>query len=41
MTCAVCAPMCRYGNHDCVGNCENGWKQQIFHRIKAVFGYGV
>jgi hypothetical protein len=32
--------LCRFGNHDVVANCENGWKQQLFYRIKAVFGYG-
>eukprot|EP00192_Tetraselmis_astigmatica_P011129 CAMPEP_0117666788 /NCGR_PEP_ID=MMETSP0804-20121206/10577_1 /TAXON_ID=1074897 /ORGANISM="Tetraselmis astigmatica, Strain CCMP880" /LENGTH=349 /DNA_ID=CAMNT_0005474385 /DNA_START=93 /DNA_END=1142 /DNA_ORIENTATION=- len=34
-------PEDKFGNHDVVGNCENGWKDQIFHRIKAVFGYGI
>jgi len=30
----------KFGNHDVVANCENGWKEQLFYRIKAVFGFG-
>jgi activator of HSP90 ATPase len=31
----------RYGNHDVVGTTENGWKNLIFYKIRAVFGYGL
>eukprot|EP01026_Neomeris_dumetosa_P017748 TRINITY_DN1687_c0_g1_i3.p1 TRINITY_DN1687_c0_g1~~TRINITY_DN1687_c0_g1_i3.p1 ORF type:complete len:361 (+),score=57.82 TRINITY_DN1687_c0_g1_i3:70-1152(+) len=31
----------RYGNVDVVGRVEQGWKEQVFFRIKAVFGYGI
>ena len=27
----------RYGNGEVVENTTHGWKQQIFHRIRAVF----
>ncbi|KAL4435457.1 hypothetical protein ABPG77_006219 [Micractinium sp. CCAP 211/92] len=29
-----------YGNHDVVGVTEAGWRQQVFDRIRRVFGYG-
>eukprot|EP00201_Polytomella_parva_P016325 CAMPEP_0175055516 /NCGR_PEP_ID=MMETSP0052_2-20121109/10128_1 /TAXON_ID=51329 ORGANISM="Polytomella parva, Strain SAG 63-3" /NCGR_SAMPLE_ID=MMETSP0052_2 /ASSEMBLY_ACC=CAM_ASM_000194 /LENGTH=372 /DNA_ID=CAMNT_0016320379 /DNA_START=46 /DNA_END=1164 /DNA_ORIENTATION=+ len=31
----------RFGNHDVVNVAENGWKGQIFFKIRAVFGYGL
>eukprot|EP01025_Chloroclados_australasicus_P006891 TRINITY_DN1218_c0_g1_i1.p2 TRINITY_DN1218_c0_g1~~TRINITY_DN1218_c0_g1_i1.p2 ORF type:complete len:405 (+),score=56.41 TRINITY_DN1218_c0_g1_i1:141-1217(+) len=31
----------KYGNVDVVGRVEQGWQQQVFYRIKAVFGYGI
>ncbi len=31
----------RYGNGEVVENTTHGWKQQIFHRIRAVFGFGL
>lgn len=31
----------QYGNRDVVGTTENGWRNLIIHRIKAVFGYGL
>ena len=31
----------RFGHHDVVGTTEAGWKNQVFHRIRAVFGYGI
>jgi hypothetical protein len=31
----------KYGNHDVVGTTENGWKNLIFYKIRAVFGYGL
>lgn len=31
----------KFGNEDVIGNVERGWQQQMFHRIKAVFGFGV
>ena len=31
----------KYGNEDLLNNVQQGWRQQILHRIKAVFGYGV
>lgn len=31
----------RFGNHDVVGVTEAGWKNQVFGRIRAVFGYGI
>lgn len=31
----------KFGHGDVQDQVENGWKQQIFHRIRAVFGYGV
>jgi activator of HSP90 ATPase len=30
----------RFGNHDCVGMTQAGWKQQVLLRIRKVFGYG-
>ncbi|EFN53803.1 hypothetical protein CHLNCDRAFT_53624 [Chlorella variabilis] len=30
----------RFGNHDVVGVTEAGWRQQVFDRIRRVFGYG-
>lgn len=29
-----------YGHHDVVGVTETGWRQQVFDRIRRVFGYG-
>ena len=31
----------RFGNGDVVESTAQGWQQQIFQRIRAVFGYGV
>ena len=31
----------RFGNGDLVESTAQGWKQQIFHRIRTVFGFGV
>lgn len=31
----------RFGNSDVVDNTRIGWQQQIFHKIKAVFGFGL
>eukprot|EP00892_Ulva_mutabilis_P000714 jgi/Ulvmu1/10643/UM066_0023.1 len=31
----------KFGNHDVVGTTEHGWRQLIFFKIKAVFGYGI
>lgn len=31
----------RFGNGDVLDNTRNGWQQQIFHKIRAVFGYGL
>lgn len=31
----------RFGNGEVVENTTHGWKQQIFHRIRAVFGFGL
>ncbi len=31
----------KFGHHDVVSTTEKGWKGQIFHRIRAVFGYGL
>lgn len=30
-----------FGNHDVVGVTEAGWRNQVFGRIRMVFGYGV
>ncbi|GBG74319.1 hypothetical protein CBR_g18730, partial [Chara braunii] len=29
----------RFGNHTVVENTERGWRDLIFNRIRAVFGY--
>ncbi|CAN6991882.1 hypothetical protein BRARA_A03371 [Brassica rapa] len=31
----------RYGNATVVENTERGWRDLIFHRIRAVFGFGI
>lgn len=31
----------QFGNEDVYETTAAGWKQQIFHRIRAVFGYGL
>ena len=31
----------KFGNGNVVGQVENGWQQQVFGRIRGVFGYGV
>ncbi|XP_077236257.1 aha1 domain-containing protein [Tasmannia lanceolata] len=31
----------RYGNSTVVENTERGWKELIFHKIRAVFGFGM
>lgn len=31
----------QFGNENIKELTENGWKQQIFDRIRAVFGYGL
>lgn len=31
----------RFGNHDVVNMTQAGWKQQMLHRMKHVFGYGI
>ena len=31
----------RFGNADVLRSVETGWKEQIFRRIKMVFGYGM
>lgn len=31
----------RYGNSTVVENTERGWKDLIFHKIRAVFGFGI
>jgi hypothetical protein len=31
----------KFGNGNVAGQVENGWQQQVFGRIRAVFGYGV
>lgn len=33
--------MDRFGHHDVVGLAQAGWTNQIFHRIRQVFGYGI
>lgn len=30
----------KFGHHDVVGATESGWKEQVFGRIRRVFGYG-
>lgn len=30
----------RHGNGDVLRTVEAGWREQVFHRIRAVFGYG-
>lgn len=35
------AIFCRYGNSTVVENTERGWKDLIFHKIRAVFGFGI
>lgn len=32
---------CRYGNSTVVENTERGWKDLIFHKLRAVFGFGI
>ncbi|KAH7289571.1 hypothetical protein KP509_30G009200 [Ceratopteris richardii] len=31
----------RFGNATVVENTQRGWKEHIFHRIRAVFGFGI
>ena len=31
----------RFGNGDVVESTAEGWRRQIFHRIRAVFGFGL
>ena len=31
----------RFGNSDVIDSTRIGWQQQIFHKIKAVFGFGL
>ena len=31
----------RHGNEDVLETTRTGWKQQIFQKIRAVFGFGV
>lgn len=31
----------QFGNADVYDTTAAGWKQQIFHKIRAVFGYGL
>jgi hypothetical protein len=31
----------KFGNHDVVNTTEQGWRNLIFHRIRAVFGFGL
>ena len=31
----------KFENSDVLETTSNGWKQQIFQRIRAVFGYGL
>ncbi|KAK2363527.1 activator of 90 kDa heat shock protein ATPase protein [Trifolium repens] len=31
----------RYGNATVVENTERGWRELIFQRIRAVFGFGI
>lgn len=31
----------QFGNHDVIVTTEQGWRNQIFNRIKGVFGYGI
>lgn len=31
----------QFGNEGVFETTANGWKQQIFHRIRAVFGFGL
>ncbi|KAK9811156.1 hypothetical protein WJX73_007263 [Symbiochloris irregularis] len=31
----------RFGNRDVLDNTRIGWQQQIFHKIRAVFGFGL
>lgn len=38
--CVVCF-LCRYGNATVVENTERGWRDLIFQRIRAVFGFGI
>ena len=30
-----------FGNGDVLQTTTSGWKMQIFHKIRAVFGYGL
>ena len=30
-----------FGNSDVLQTTTSGWKTQIFHKIRAVFGYGL
>ena len=32
---------CRYGNETVVENTERGWRDLIFHKIRAIFGFGL
>ena len=31
----------KFGNHDVLGTTEKGWRDLIFYRIRAVFGFGL
>lgn len=31
----------KFGNSDVLAQVESGWKEQVFGRIRAVFGFGV
>ena len=31
----------RYGNGEVIETTMHGWKTQIFHRIRGVFGFGL
>lgn len=31
----------KFGNQDVIDTVEKGWAEQVFRRIKTVFGYGV
>jgi len=37
----VVACKCRYGNATVVENTERGWRDLIFKRIRAMFGFGI
>ena len=31
----------KFGNEDVYDNTQRGWKENVFGRIRSVFGYGI